>query len=106
VSRARPALKVTRASILSVLAISAVCLMVGISYGSRSASGLSEGESFHCGSALFGTDNSEGYRGTDGFEECDDRRADRLPLTIALLGFGGVAGVGGLWLVRRYAAGR
>jgi hypothetical protein len=71
----------------ALIALGLLMVLVGSVYGFISVGGSYEGESFTCGSP-FNYDNSEGYRGSSDFDDCNSTREGRLPLTLGIIGLG------------------
>jgi hypothetical protein len=70
-----------------LLVVAGVLLVGGFILGSTPVGSVADGESFHCGSAFF-YDNSEGYRGFDGFRDCRETADSRLPLALTAMALG------------------
>lgn len=74
----------------------------GLVVGFHRVAGTYDNESFQCGSP-FAYDNSEGYGGTDEFEDCNRTRKIGLPLALGSLALGIAVGAPALVQPRRSA---
>jgi hypothetical protein len=70
-----------------LLVLAALLILGGLAVGLTPVPGVYDSEGLHCGSPFF-YDNSEGYRGTDGFADCNRTRESRLPLSLGAVGPG------------------
>ncbi len=70
-----------------LLVAATMLILVGLVIGFKPVPGIADSESFHCGSP-FHYDNSEGYKGFEGFADCDRNRRHRLPLALGAIGLG------------------
>jgi hypothetical protein len=85
-----------------LIALAVLLAVAGLIVGLRPVPGISEGESFQCGSP-FHYDNSEGYNGSSGFGDCNRTRLVRLPIALGAIWLG--VGIGGFVLWPRNANG-
>lgn len=85
-----------------LLLAAAVLILGGLVVGFAPVPGTYEGESFHCGSPFL-YDISEGYKGSDGFADCNRTRLQRRPMALGAIGLGLVLGVAVLSSARRRA---
>jgi hypothetical protein len=77
------------ARIVAALVAGAFLVLGGLVLGFTPVSGKEGGEGFHCGSP-FVYDDSEGYGGSDGFNQCNGTREARLAIAVCGVGVGAV----------------
>lgn len=83
---------------VALVVVATLLVIAGLVLGLIPVGGAFDSESFHCGMPFaWSADNSEGYRGSAGFDECDSTRKWRSVAAVGMIAVG--AGLG--FLARR-----